>query len=330
MVRRQLDLFGGELGPETPVIEVAPGSARFRSIAESLPVTLRLGTSSWSFPGWAGLVYDRPAPAATLARHGLGAYAQHPLLRTVSIDRSFYGAVPLELYEAWSSVVPADFRFAVKIDRACTTPDLRPERSDRSLPNPWFMDAAHALASTIQPATTGLGDRLGLFILQFPPLPADAVGGARAFADLLDGFLEGLPSAAPIGVELRTPELFTPRYTDVLAKHGASHIYTVHPAMRPVSEQFRAIPVQANRMLAVRWMLHGTLQYEEARALFTPFDRLVQEDPPTRATLARACADAERSGMDAFVLINNKAEGSAPLSVARLAEEIGRSRREVS
>ena len=38
---------------------------------------------SWSFPGWSGLVYDRASTETELARNGLGAYAAHPLFRSV-------------------------------------------------------------------------------------------------------------------------------------------------------------------------------------------------------------------------------------------------------
>ena len=37
-----------------------------RALGEQLPPSLYLGTSSWTFPGWKGLVYDREA---TPARH---------------------------------------------------------------------------------------------------------------------------------------------------------------------------------------------------------------------------------------------------------------------
>lgn len=49
-------------------------------VADALPGRLRFGTSSWNFPGWAGLVWDREYPEATLSRFGLPAYASHPLL----------------------------------------------------------------------------------------------------------------------------------------------------------------------------------------------------------------------------------------------------------
>jgi uncharacterized protein YecE (DUF72 family) len=36
-------------------------------------------------------------------------------------------------------------------------------------------------------------------------------------------------------------------------------------------------------------------------------------------TIARLLAEAARAGREALAIVNNKAEGSAPLSVARLA-----------
>ncbi len=70
-------------------VRPAPVDPRTRALAARLPPGLRLGTSSWSFPGWAGLVWANPAPPADLSRRGLPAYAAHPLLRAVSLDRSY-------------------------------------------------------------------------------------------------------------------------------------------------------------------------------------------------------------------------------------------------
>lgn len=95
----QDDLFGGPPPPPPPP-EKAPARRTgvhpaawgddLRELAARLPPTLRLGTSSWSYPGWQGLVWEGEHSEQTLAKKGLPVYAQHPLLRTVSIDRSFY------------------------------------------------------------------------------------------------------------------------------------------------------------------------------------------------------------------------------------------------
>jgi hypothetical protein len=49
---------------------------------------------------------------------------------------------------------------------------------------------------------------------------------------------------------------------------------------------------------------------------------MVDPDPATRRSLAGLCRDAADRGATAFVTINNKAEGSAPLSALALAREI--------
>ena len=91
----QLGLFGDELelAPSSPVRAARVGRDVVR-LSQGRPAGLRLGTSSWSFPGWAGLVYERTYSQSVLARHGLHAYAQHPLLRTVSVadDPTWAGA----------------------------------------------------------------------------------------------------------------------------------------------------------------------------------------------------------------------------------------------
>ena len=50
--------------------------------------------------------------------------------------------------------------------------------------------------------------------------------------------------------------------------------------------------------------------------------RLVDEDLPSRERIARAVHDTVLAERDAFVIANNKAEGSAPLTIFRLAERI--------
>ena len=77
--------------------------------------------------------------------------------------------------------------------------------------------------------------------------------------------------------------------------------------------------------LVCRWnlnRLHGAQGYEEARALYRPFNALVDPDPDLRATLARVVAGTTGAGFPAYVTVNNKAEGSAPLSVRALAQEL--------
>ena len=74
--------------------------------------------------------------------------------------------------------------------------------------------------------------------------------------------------------------------------------------------------------LVVRWNLHRGFLYQAAKQRYEPFDKLVDEDPETRRILARMAAKALAARRRVWITANNKAEGSAPLSLAKLAEEI--------
>jgi uncharacterized protein YecE (DUF72 family) len=303
-------------------VQAAIVSDAVRALAERVPPRVRLGTSSWSFPGWEGLVYDRPATSAALAKQGLAAYARHPLFRTVGVDRGYYAPIPRDALEGYARAVPPDFRFLVKALGDLTSPCLRPEaaRGRPGVENPRFLSVDTALTQVIEPLSA-LGDRLGPLLFQFPPLDLGALGGPRAFAERLHGFLRGLPRGLLYAVELRNEHALCGDYAAALADVGAVHCVNVHPSMPSCGEQVARLEetwVQAPAVV-VRWMLHGTLRYGEAKERYAPFDRLVDPDPVTRGGLAELLsADARPT----WVVINNKAEGSSPLSAFELARAL--------
>ena len=100
------------------------------------------------------------------------------------------------------------------------------------------------------------------------------------------------------------------------------HCYNVHSSMTSIGEQLATIQPYAQRALVIRWMLHSGLRYEAARSRYEPFDRLIDEDVGSRERIAVAVLDAALAERPAFVIANNKAEGSAPLTLQRLAERI--------
>jgi uncharacterized protein YecE (DUF72 family) len=94
--------------------------------------------------------------------------------------------------------------------------------------------------------------------------------------------------------------------------------------MLPLSEQLAMLPVSSQRALVVRWMLHGRFGYNDARAAYAPFNRIVDQDDGIRDAIVAAAVEAadERAEKETYVVINNKAEGSSPLSAFALGERI--------
>jgi uncharacterized protein YecE (DUF72 family) len=346
----QLPLFGPPEGGPAPggapaaaaprnAVGAAEPTPEVAGLAAQLPAGLLLGGSTWSFPGWAGLVYDRTYPAARLARQGLPAYARHPLLRAVGIDRTHYRPLPAAVLAAYAGVVPEGFRFLVKAHEACTLvrwPDHARYGGERGRPNPLFLDPAYAAAEVVAPFVEGLGARGGALLFQFAPQDA---GPAARFAARLHAFLAALPSGPVYAVELRNRELLTAAYAAALAAAGACHCLNVHPRMPDVRVQARLTAGGVGGVGGVgavcgvgaagppplrigRWLLGGGATYEETARRFAPFDRLVAPDDAARRALVELARQSLAAGGRFLLTVNNNAEGSAPLSIAALVREI--------
>jgi uncharacterized protein YecE (DUF72 family) len=298
--------------------------------APVLPQGIHLGTSSWFFPGWRGLVYEGVHPQAALSRKGLAAYAAIPLLRTVSLDRTFYASISAAEYARYAAQVTDTFSFVVKAPALVCDAVVRDEDGRGKVANPHFLDAAIASREFIVPCLEGLGARAGPLVFQVSPLPRGVVAEAATFVERLAAFFAALPR--PLGrhrplyaLELRNAELLTPRLMRMLAAAEVRYCVGLHDRMPEVERQtlaLRTLDGDVPGPLVVRWNLHRGFLYQAAKQRYEPFDRLVDEDIETRRILARMAADAFKAGQRVWITANNKAEGSAPLSVLRLAEEI--------
>ena len=325
MTHEQLSLFA-----DADAIDPAAVDPAVTVLGNSLPPHIHLGTSSWSFPGWTGLVYatrnGKPASEQAIARRGLAAYAAHPLFRTVSLDRTFYAPLTREEFARYAAQVPAHFRFVVKAPAAITDPVVRkPGSGEAARDNPLFLDAAAAVATFIRPAVDGLREKAGPLVFQFPPLGRRLLSDVPKLAARIAAFVAVLPRGPLYAVEVRDPQLVCEAFARSLEDAGAVPCLAVHARMPPVDEQadiFRLTQPSARLPLVARWNLHAGRGYEDAKADYFPFNRLMEEDLPSRTALARLARTASMADRDVFITVNNKAEGSAPLSVRRLAEQI--------
>jgi hypothetical protein len=127
-------------------------------------------------------------------------------------------------------------------------------------------------------------------------------------------------------VEIRDACLLTPRLIRMLRERGVRYCVGLHARMPDPLRQAAALALldgdEPAGPLVVRWSLHGGFKYEQAKAKYEPFNRLVDEDPATRSALAELAARYALGGQPVLIVANNKAEGSAPLTCMALAREI--------
>lgn len=316
----QLQMFGlpeEAMGP----VGAAAADPGLEELGARIPANVFLGTSSWSFPGWEGLVYDRPASETVLARRGLRAYAKHPLFRSVGIDRTYYATVEAEVFRSYADAVPPGFRFLVKAHQDVTVPWFGERAGKRAGENPRFLDADYATDAVVAPIVQGLGTKAGPLVLQFSPMNLAHLGGPGGFARRLRRFLLALPSGPLYACELRNRELLTSEYAAALRDAGAVHCLNAHPSMPTVGEQAQRLgdAFTAAPAVVIRWMLARPLDYQAAKGRYAPFDRIVDPDPGSREEIAGLLRQERRP---AYAIVNNKAEGSSPLSVRALAERL--------
>jgi uncharacterized protein YecE (DUF72 family) len=316
----QPDMFGGPAGDAQVVRPVVP-SPELLQVAKRLPKGLHLGTSSLSFPGWAGIVYAQQYRVSALARYGLRAYAQHPLLNALNVDSTFYRPPSIIQLTQQAAEVPENFRFVVKAYTGLTTAPDTPRAQQRGI-DPVFLDPSFAERIVVVPLIEALGSKLGAVLFQFSPLGLRYPRDREAFVARLGKFLTALPRGPVYAVELRDPEVLGARYEDALAAAGAVHCSSVHSRMPSVDSQALDRGVGP---IIIRWMLQPGDDYQRAAARFAPFNRIAEPDKLSRSRIAALVKRGLSAGRDVYVMAANNAEGCAPLTLQELAMAVAAS-----
>ena len=160
---------------------------------------------------------------------------------------------------------------------------------------------------------------IGPFIFEFQRtglIPA-------TFLPRLDTFLSQLPTRYRYAIEVRNPLILIPQYRDILATHGAAHVYNHWTAMPPLAHQHRKLGnTFPARFVVLRLLTPLGLSYDAAVKRAEPYDRIIQALPEMRADTMALVRQAVAQQRTAYVLVNNRSEGSAPLTVQALVDQL--------
>ncbi|MGD8497048.1 MAG: DUF72 domain-containing protein [Gemmatimonadales bacterium] len=158
-------------------------------------MTIRAGTSGFSYKEWKGEFYPADLPASQM----LAFYAGR--LPAVEINNTFYRMPKPEVLESWAERTPERFRFVLKASRRITH-FKRLDAVDDELR--YFLSTAGTL-----------GPRLGAVLFQLPPNFKLDLGRLSSFLDLL-----GDPGRTAF--EFRHPSWNADEVRQLLSERGAA------------------------------------------------------------------------------------------------------------
>ncbi len=290
-----------------------------------------VGTSSWKYPGWQGLLYDKDRYVfrgrysnARFERNCLGEYSE--VFKTVCVDAAYYQFPTRESMGQLISQVPGDFLLSFKVTDEITLKrfPILPRFGRRAgQVNPHFLDSELFGSAFLKPCEAHRGN-VGVLIFEFARFKNDDFERGREFVEALNAFLGRLPKGWQYGVEIRNPSFLQPEYLAVLAAHGVAHVFNSWEGMLSVAEQLE-MPgsLTAPGFFGARFLLKPGRRYEEAVKLFSPYDRIKEVYPAGRAAGARLLKTAQEKKMKAFVYLNNRFEGNALETLLAMIAEAG-------
>ena len=160
-------------------------------------VTVRIGTSGWSYDHWVNVLYPPGLASARRLSHYVEAFD------TVELNASFYRWPKDSTFTNWREQLPAGFAMSVKAHRGLT------HYRRLASPEPWI--------ERFERCWQLLGDRRGVLLAQLHP--DQHRDDAR-----LDNFLAAVPETIRVAVELRHPSWNDPAVYALLESRRAAYV----------------------------------------------------------------------------------------------------------
>ena len=287
------------------------------------------GTSSWKYEGWLGQIYSQERymfrgrfSKSRFAEQCLSEYAE--TFPTVCGDFAFYQFPAQSFWRKLFDSSPAPLRFSFKVPEEITTPQFPAIERYGNLGgahNANFLNT-EVLHELFLKQLDPYASRVAVLIFEFGAMCGRLFSPAE-FTERLDRFLESLPRQFRFAVEIRNPEFMTdPSYAAVLRKSSVAHVLSAWTKMPALQEQILQPELFTTDFTVVRALLKHGRRYEDAVRAFAPYRDIRDPDPNTRGAIRDIVVRCMRRGEPAFIYVNNRLEGNAPITIHGILEEL--------
>ena len=277
---------------------------------------LHIGTCSWKYDSWEGLVYSSAKPENYLEE-----YARK--FNSVEVDQWFWSlfgenqvVLPkADVVKEYAGSVPSDFRFTIKAPNSLSlTHYYKKLKTDPLRENPHFLSPD--LFKRFIESVEELLPQIGALNFQFEYLNKQKMGSQMEFLDHMTAFAQAIDSPVPICLETRNPYFLNDRYFDFLEAAGYGHTFCHGYYMPDVQETFAKFGERLGGTSIIR--LLGKDRQGIEKTTGKRWGRVVDpqdaEIPGISRMIRRMVA---QSGMDVYLNVNNHYEGSAPVTISK-------------
>jgi uncharacterized protein YecE (DUF72 family) len=278
---------------------------------------LRLGTCSWKYDSWNGIV-----SSDSKSKNYLNEYSKK--FDTVEIDQWFWSLflpskaiLPQKnVVEEYKKSVPNDFLFTVKVPNSITLTHFYKEGKEDDLkPNPFFLSLE--LFNEFLNSIESIKKQVGCFIFQFEYLNKQKMKSLSEFQLKIAEFYKQLnKNIPPVGIEIRNPNYLNEKYFGFLSELSIAPVFLEGYYMPPITEVYNKFKKHIKRLAVIR--LHGPNRKGIEKIANDNWNQIYINRDKDISSIIGMIKDLQSSEVDLFINVNNHFEGSAPLTIEKI------------
>ncbi len=277
---------------------------------------LRIGTCSWKYESWKGLIYSDLA-----AQNYLLEYSQH--FNTVEIDQWFWSLLtqnkvllPAEKdVKLYTESVPDDFKFTIKIPNSITlTHFFNKDRTKLLKPNPHFLSTElfNRFLTSLEP----MKKKIGVLMFQFEYLNREKMSGLNEFLDKFELFAESLDKGFTYGIEIRNPNFLKKPFFEFFERNNFAIVFLQGYYMPSIWDVFMEYQRHIKSTAVIR--LHGPDRSGIEQKTNNIWNKIVEPKDNELNKVVELINILQQKKIDLFLNVNNHYEGSAPLTIEKI------------
>lgn len=285
--------------------------------------SIYLGTSSWKYEGWKGVIYhDHYQSTKQFEAHCLAEYAK--FFPVVGVDHTYYSPPSSNTIDRYKQQTPDHFRFILKAPDALTLryfPHIQRYKTKAGELNPNFLSFEY-FREQLLPRALELEQKLASVIFEFSHFKKGTIESGSAFLNELTRFISEVNNTYPIplAIEIRNRAWLVPRFLEKLLELKVTPVLNSWTLMPSPRDQIQLLNNFDFDKVVIRLLLKPKVQYQEAVNRFSPYSQIRDPQIETRKAVADLIKRCLASGKSCFILVNNRFEGCAPLTIKGILE----------